>query len=344
MRTAAVALLLVAAISSAGAQNATPESARRADEPQVYRSTGTRIAIARSIHVPADEEVNDGVVVVGGSLRVDGRVRNGIVVVGGNLDLGPQADVRGEIVLVGGRLTRDPQAQVRGRVSDISIGDWDWRSFGGITFPTIEFDRFEFGRWMSLFGTMFRIASLGVLMALVLLFARAPVARIGRAAGAEPGRAFLLGLAAEVLFLPMLIATSIGLIITIVGIPLVALLVPAAFIGAFVALLLGFTAVACRIGEWVEDRLRWRTHSALITTAIGLFVILTPTIVARMLGVMPAPAGLVGWGLLAVGALVEFVVWTIGLGATLMTGFGRWSTAPPPVPPVAPADTVPAPA
>jgi hypothetical protein len=37
------------------------------------------------------------------------------------------------------------------------------------------------------------------------------------------------------------------------------------------------------------------------------------------------------------GVVVEFVVWTIGLGATLMTGFGRWSTVPPAVPPPPPS-------
>ena len=54
------------------------------------------------------------------------------------------------------------------------------------------------------------------------------MARIGRAAAAEPGRAFLLGLAAEILFVPALIIGSIGLIVTIIGIPLVAILVPLA--------------------------------------------------------------------------------------------------------------------
>ena len=36
-------------------------------------------------------------------------------------------------------------------------------------------------------------------------------------------------------------------------------------------------------------------------------------------------------GLLVTGLLVEFTAWTIGLGATLLTGFGRWHTVPPPI-------------
>ena len=60
-----------------------------------------------------------------------------------------------------------------------------------------------------------RVSVLGVLMAMLLLVARAPVARVGRAALAEPLRAFVIGLAAEIFFLPVLVAASIGLALTI---------------------------------------------------------------------------------------------------------------------------------
>jgi hypothetical protein len=345
MKSAAVALLVLAALATASAQNISGPPLEAPDPPQVdvpdarqvYRTTGTRIAIGRSIEVPVDEEVNDVVVVVGGSLRVDGRVRDGVVVVGGNLDVGPRSDVRGDVVVVGGRINREAGAEIRGRVSDISFGDWSSWTLGGFSLPVVDFG--DFGRWLTLFGTLFRIACLALVMWLIILIARAPVARIGRSAAAQPGRAFALGLVAAILFVPALIVSSVALIITIIGIPLVAILLPLAVLGAFVALVLGFTALACRIGEWVEDRLGWRADSALLATTIGLFLILGPTMVARLLGVIPAPVQLAGWALLITGIALEFVVWTIGLGATLMTGFGRWSTAPPP-PPTVPHPTI----
>jgi hypothetical protein len=336
MKTAAAALLLVAALSISNAQTSTagqnppPAPPPQTDQPQVYRSTGARIAIGRSIHVPADEEVNDAVVVVAGSARVDGRVRDGVVVVGGNLEVGRRADIRGEVVVVGGRVIREAGAQIRGRVSDIAIGDWRSWSIGGVTLPIVEFG--EFGRWLSLFGTMFRVALLAVVMAFILVIARAPVARIGRSAGAEPGRAFLIGLAAQILFVPALIIGCIGLIVTIIGIPLAVILVPVAILGAFIALLLGFTAVTCRIGEWLEDRFGWRADSAMLATLLGLVLVAAPTMVARMIGIVPWPVQVGTLLLLLTGVFIEYVVWTIGLGATLMTGFGRWSTVPPPLP------------
>ena len=263
-----------------------------------------------------------------------GRVQDAVVVVGGDVDLGPTADVRGDVVVVGGQLSRAEGAQLRGSVSDVSFGDW-WRQFGSVYLPRIDFG--PFGFWLGLFGAFFRVALLLVAMGVVLLVARAPVARIGRAAGAEPLRAFFLGLAVELLFLPALIVVCVGLIVTIIGIPFVAVVVPVSLFTLFLALLLGFTAVACRTGEWIEDRFGWRGHSAVLATVLGLLLIVGPTMLSRMLGFAPFPGA---FALLVSGLVFEYIMWTIGLGAALMTGFGRWSTSPPPVPPVAPSGVV----
>jgi len=296
-------------------------------DPTTYRLTGTRLALGQDVHIERDEEVTDAAVVVGGSLIVDGRVRDGIVVVGGDLRLTATSDVRGEIVLVGGTLVRDPGARHSGSVSYISFGDWSRRTFGW--FPIFDFG--DFGRWLSLAGTFARVALLAVLMVVVLVVARPAVARSGRAAVAEPVRAGLVGLAAEIFFVPFLIAASIGLAITIVGIPFVALLVPVAIVIAVFALVLGFTALSCRLGEWVEDRLGWQPGNAFLATAIGFVLIMGPTIAARLVGVGPESLRPVAFGMLMLGLAVEFVAWTVGLGATILTGLGRWHTVPPPI-------------
>jgi hypothetical protein len=302
----------------------TPPAAPEAGSPAGYRMTGSRIAIGQSVEVAADEEIQDAVVAIGGSLRVAGRIRSGALVVGGDVHLLPTAEVDGELLLVGGTLIRDQGARLTGSVSYVSLGDWsrsvglfDWR-------PRLEFGRA--GRWLSLAATVFRVALLAALMLLVLLIARAPVARVGRAAAAAPVRAAIIGLAAEVLFLPLLLVGSIAIGITIIGLPFVFLLIPLACATAFAALLLGYTALACRIGEWLEDRLGWRPSSAYLATAIGLFLIVLPTVVARLLGVAPEPLRMAAFAVLVTGVIAEFLVWTIGLGAALMTGFGRRNT------------------
>jgi hypothetical protein len=307
------------------------------DAVATYRLTGTRIAVGQDVRIERDEEVTEAAVVVGGNLIVDGRVRDGVFVFGGDIHLSSTADVRGDVVVVGGQITRDPGARQVGRVSYVSLGEW-WsrRSWGWI--PTIRFG--EMAPWLSLAGTIVRVSLLAVLMAALLIVARAPVARVGRAALAEPLRAFIVGLAAEILFLPFLLIASVGLIMTIIGIPFVAVLVPVAIVLAVFAFLLGFTAVACRVGELIEDRLGWRPGSAFIATAIGFMVLLGPTIFARLLDMSAwsGPAGMIFVGL---ALSIEFIAWTIGFGAALVTGLGRWHTVPPPLaaPPSQPTAT-----
>jgi hypothetical protein len=318
---------LIGLVSHAPAFAQSPEST-------TYRLTGTRIAFGQDIRIERDEEVTDAVVVVGGTVTIDGRVRDGVAVVGGNIHLSSTADVRGDIVLVGGELTRDAGSQLVGGVNYVSFGDWSRRNLGWI--PTVRFG--EIGRWLSLAGTLARVSVLGILMAMMLIVARAPVARVGRAALAEPMRALIVGLAAEIFFIPLLIAASIGLAITIIGIPFVALLIPIAIVMLVFAFVLGFTSLACRLGEWIEDRLGWQPGNAFLATAIGFVVLLTPTLLARFLNVASDGVWPLTWPLVMVGLTVEFFAWTIGLGAAITTGLGRWYTVPPPIaaPPVEP--------
>ena len=303
----------------------------QATDPTTYRLTGTRIAIAQDIRIDRDEEVTDGAVVVGGDLIIDGRVRNDVVVVGGNLHLSATADVRGEIVLVGGTLTRDEGARQLGSVNHISFGNWTWsRAFGWL--PGIRFGNLDgLGPWLSFAGTIARVSVLGLLMAILLVIARAPVARVGRAAFAEPLRALIVGLAAEIFFIPFVVAASIALAITIIGIPFVAVLVPLAMITAVFAFVLGFTALACRIGEAIEDRLGWQPGNAFIATAIGFFVLLGPTLAARFIDLASFSLAPFTFALIAIGLTMEFIAWTMGVGAAIMTGLGRWYTVPPPI-------------
>ena len=184
----------------------------------------------------------------------------------------------------------------------------------------------EFGRWISLAGTLARVSVLGVLMVMMLIVARAPVARVGRAALAEPLRAFVIGLAAEIFFVPLLVAASIGLAMTIIGIPFVAVLVLIALVVAAFAFVLGFTALACRIGEWIEDRLGWQPGNAFVATAIGFVLLLALTLLARMVDVASGGSAPLTFAMMAIGLTVEFLAWTTGVGAAIITGLGRWYT------------------
>lgn len=299
-----------------------------------FRRTGARLALGKSIVVASDEEVTEAVVALGGDVRIEGRVRDNVVVLGGDLDLSPTAEVRGDITVLGGDLRLAPGARHTGQVHHGVAGrfpDWRWPAFG--------WSRLDMGpaaRMVSLAGTLARILLLALAVLVIAFVARGPVSRIGAAASASPLRAGLIGLVTQVLFIPLLVIGAVILAVTIVGIPFVAVLVPLAVLTMFAAMLLGFTSLALRLGQAIAARAGWTDGSVVAAAMLGLAVIVLPTVVARLVGLAPESARAATMVLFGLGALVEYVAWTIGLGAAMMTGLGRWSVTPPPVPPPVP--------
>ncbi len=303
---------------------------------RIYRRTGARLAVGKSIVIAEDEDVTEAVVAVGGNVRIDGRVRDDVVVLGGDLVLSSTAEVRGDITVIGGEVTMAPGARHIGELHHGVSG-----RFPGWRWPVIAWSRVDLGpagRWLSLAGTLMRVALLALAVMLVMVVARGRVARIGAVATATPIRAGLVGLLTQVLFVPALVVAAVLLAITIVGIPFVAVLIPLAVIALGVTMLLGFTSLAQRLGQAVAGRGGWSADAAIGAAVLGMAVIVLPTIVSRLIGMALAPVGYGAVALLGLGAAIEYVAWTIGLGAAVMTGLGRWATVPPPLPPHAVAE------
>lgn len=293
------------------------------------RRTGARLAVAKPMTIEADEDVRDGVFSLGGDVTIHGRVRDEVVVVGGRLELTPTAEVRGDITVVGGELVMADGARHSGRVHRVS--ETMWPRWSG---PGIDWGWFEprgAARWLGAAGSMARITLLAFAVAALTFLATGRVTRIGAAAGAAPLRAAGIGLATQLLFVPLLVIAVLMLAITIIGIPFAALLVPGAVVTLLVAMLVGFTGVVLRLGGTVAERLGWRTPSPVLAALLGLAIVVLPTLVFQALALTPVP-----WPArlpLALASLLEYLAWTIGLGAAVRTAFGRWAVLPPPVPP-----------
>lgn len=312
--------------STPGAPDAPP-----APSP-VFHRTGARIGVAKAIVVAVDEEVTDGVFSLGGAVRIEGRVRDNVVVVGNDLELTATADVRGDLTLVGGELRIAEGARHAGAVHRATGSPW-----AQLAWPTIGWSWFGPGRsasWLPLAGTTLRILLLGFAMAVLAVVARSRVARIGAAAVASPLRAGLVGVAAQLLFVPALIVLALVLAITIVGLPFVAVLVPLAVLTMLATMLLGFTSLAGRLGDAFTGGPATATNDAVAAALVGLAIIVLPTFLSRLVGIGPDALSVVAMALLVVGTAVEYVAWTVGLGAAILTGLGRWSTVPPPLSPV----------
>jgi hypothetical protein len=290
-----------------------PESTRT-------RRSGDRVRFGGSVRVEADELVTGDVVAIGGSVTVDGEVTGDVVAVGGSVRLGPNADVRGDVAVVGGVLHRSEGARVRGRVSDVGRFDFNW--FG----PTRRRPG-PWWQWMRPWGSVFalmsttvRFAILSLLVCLVLLLGPTYVERVAARAAAEPLKAGLVGFLAQLLFLPLLVATIVVLVVTIIGIPLL-VLVPFAIIGFALVFLIGFAAVSRRLGGVLAARLGWSHRSSYLVAVLGVVVVLSPVLIGRLLGLAGGLLWPLAAVLVAVGFVVEYVAWTVGLGAVALVRF-----------------------
>jgi hypothetical protein len=323
MRIVMVAMLLAAAgIQAVSAQSEWPE--RR------YHGSGVHIRIGRDYVLPAGEVATRPVIVVGGSATIDGRIEDDLVVVGGAVRLGPAAQVRGDLVAMGGQVTIADTAQVQGEIKDVSIiwpqlqfvlRDWWW----GID-----------NSWWAAFwlvGTLFRLALVMLACCFLALVAPGWVRRIEATTTDSPLAAGFVGLMLQVMFVPLLVLTFVGLIITIIGIPLL-LLLPFALVGLAVVWLAGFTSVAAQIGGRLRGRARWAVNeSPVLDTAVGVVLLGLITVVGNVLAVAPWPFTPTAAALGFAGLAVEYLAWTVGLGAALLTPFRRrWPSTPPPIP------------
>jgi hypothetical protein len=286
------------------------------------------VRIGGSVEVRSDEHVTGDVVAIGGGAKVDGQVDGEVVVIGGALELGPNAVIRRDAVVVGGVLRRDAGAVVNGSIKEIGFdamfGErwmnreaWRWDPMGAF---------YPFARFM---GTLVRIGLLMLLAGLVILVARAPVEQIADRAAAEPVKSWAIGFLAEILFVPILVFTVVVLAISIIGIPLL-LLVPVAIVAMMVVFLVGFTGVAYQVGRLLQGRIDWLRSRPYPATLAGILVILSPLLIARVLGLSGA-GGVVVWLLVVTGFIAEYVAWTTGLGAAALARFGQPSPPPPPV-------------
>jgi hypothetical protein len=299
-----------------------PPGAER-DGPPRRRQSGQRIRIGGGVTVDEDETIRGDVVAIGGSARVFGEVRGEVVSIAGTVELGPNAVVRRDVTVVGGTLRRDPAARIDGEINEIGIGAID---LSGVrwTPPSIAtiWWGWTLGAAYALVATLVRIAVLCLLASLVLLLGRDYVERVSLRAASDPLKAGAIGFLAQVLFLPILVITIVLLVVTIIGIPLLAL-IPFAMLGLGVFALIGFTAIGYHIGRLLVSRLGWDAAGPFGATIAGILIVVSPVLLARLIGLGGGVLYPMTFGLAFVGILLEYLAWTVGFGAVALDRFGK---------------------
>jgi hypothetical protein len=226
---------------------------------------------------------------------------------------------------MGGKADIDPGAQVRGKIDEAIV---DWPDWG-----------FNFG-WPAMMAGWWPVAALGATMFRLILVLTVSLLLTVIAPGWVRSMAFrassvfssgVLGAVAEVLFVPALMAIVIGLFISIIGIPLLGA-IPFLLAAGALVWTAGFAAVSVCVGSRLRGS-RPNESSSLVGDLLVGFVALTGlTIIAHVISLAPGWLTPIEWMTRAMGFAVEYVAWTIGLGAALSNLFVRARVMPPPVP------------
>jgi hypothetical protein len=291
-----------------------------------HHTHGARILVLKDYHLGAGETARGPIVVVGGSARIDGHADDDVVVLGGRVRVGPQAVIDGEVVTVGGEAIVDPNARVAHGV-DATV----------IRFPDIDGEWHPLSRnWvagLALAGTILRLLFVFVLASVLTLVAPGWVRHISWRAGEGVASSAAIGIVCQVAFLPVLLLLIAVLAVSIVGIPLIGAM-PFLIGAAGMAGVAGFTAVSARIGARLRGTTVEASNALWIDALIGMAVVSALTVFTSVAAFGAMWDGPLSWSMGAAGLLIEYVVWTVGIGAACATVLARWNGPGAPVRPV----------
>ena len=250
------------------------------------------VAIGRDVHVNGDALSH--VAALDGSIIVRGKVEGDIIVLGGDAELLPGARVKGNAFVLGGSLKVAEDAAILGRSVSYPTVSEAWLTL--LEGPSLGLDPLS----PVVLATKVGLLAAWLLLAMILLLtAGRELVNTSESILKEPLRNFATGLTAVLLI--FLVALAMGAFLqTIVGFPIVSLLIMFAFLLKF----WGLSAVFYSVGSLVM-RLRKRRVLPLTTLSIGVILVGGCKFIPLV--------GLWAW----------WIASFIGIGAALSTKFGR---------------------
>ncbi len=292
--------------------------------------------------VDADQLVEGSLALLSGDLNLEGTVDGDVLVLDGVLTLARSARVSGDILQVGGEVI-DAGGRVSGEMVSLLAGE-----LGGLIAGDIAVDLVDeidvpvrvhvrsnqrgfigsighnigraFGGLMASVMWLLALCALGFV---VVYFFRSRLEVVAQVVRADTVRSFGVGLAGQLLVVPVLLLLVVG-IITWLVIPVYALAVA-------LAIPAGYLAVAHAVGEAAQeqrfdwmDRFKLRRASSYHYVFNGLLFLLAPFAIGSALYLFGGMLGFVrGLGFFAAGVLTWAAV-TSGFGAIILTrGGGR---------------------
>jgi hypothetical protein len=261
--------------------------------------------------VPAGTQIA-GPVASWGTIEVLGTVDGDVTALDGDVIVGPGGRVNGDVLAVRG------QTRIAGTVTGSSL------RFGGAltTSTATPAAAAGLGTWRALGITL---GTLGILIVLgigVLIFAGPTLDSVVDAMQGKLRKTLLVGIAAELALLPVLLLVVVGLALTVLGLLLIPFAIVAYALVAAGAATLGFLAVAVVIGGAIAKRRGSRPLTARATSLralmLGVFTLLALWVVAAAISWSPVAAAIIR----LIAAAVTWVAVTAGFGAVILSRVG----------------------
>ena len=273
------------------------------------------VIIGGNATLEAGSTVNGNIMLLGGNLEVAGTVNGDIAATGGYLELEDSAVVSGSIDVTGAYLDQDPDAVVDGKVNENNQGPFQVAlPERSSRFPHMMDVQVHPG--LAALGVLARTVVWALLAMLLMMFFAPQAERVGRAALSQPLMAGGLGLLTIVIVPIVLVVLAITI-----------LFLPVSLVGGLIlaaAWAFGMISLGLELGKRFAGIFQQEWHPALAAGLGTFLLILTLESATSIIGA----TSLIGC--ILVGAL--------GLGATLLTGFGMSEYLPRPkaAAPVAP--------
>ncbi len=307
------------------------------DTVSVRRHYGSRVRIGGSVAVERDERVDDAVAVLG-SVTVRGEVTGSAVAIGGDVFVEDGALVEGAVVAVGGRIVTAPTARVSGRAEQVAIDFPEIVRIGPDSPDAIVRVLPDRSRVVGALAalTVFRLASLLLVGLGVLILFRTTALRVADRAAGSPIESLIIGLALVALALPAVLATCFALAVSVVGLPLI----PVVMLIACGVWLVGFCGATVGIGRGMLRLVGIGDASPLVAFVLGGLPFAALTIGSRVMWWSKSGSGGVVLAVAIAGLVFEGLLWSVGAGAFVLSRLRRSPTQtarpvgsqPPPAP------------
>ncbi|MDI3535246.1 MAG: hypothetical protein PWQ82_1611 [Thermosediminibacterales bacterium] len=212
-----------------------------------------RNILQRQDTVVPQGQIVENVVVIGADATIYGSVSDAVIVINGDLDIKHSAQIAGPILVVGGNIDQEQGAQIRENVFNITFDEATKNSL-------LIAVGLLLGIWLLKLGLSLIMAILTVITTVLIRKQIEPFTEMIRQ---SPGRVILIGFVTSL----FLIAASILLAITIIGIPLVAIIA----IISLLFLLVTIAVCSLIIGEHFFDTIDYPLWQ--VATVGGVIII-----------------------------------------------------------------------